>query len=152
MKKVAAIPIVVGVLGTITTKFEKYIESLGIDVRTGCVQKSTLLGTTRIIRKVYTILLSTQEMILLWDLWHLVDVCSYSKIRDTKTSALWENIEHNNSDNNNEINTDWKSSDNNAANNDNNKSFSDDNSDKSYDWSYLLLIQVVLNQIFYIYE
>ena len=31
MKKVAVIPIVVGALGTITTKFDKHIESLGIE-------------------------------------------------------------------------------------------------------------------------
>ena len=33
MKKVIMIPIVVGALGTITTKFKKYIESLGIGIR-----------------------------------------------------------------------------------------------------------------------
>ena len=52
MKKVVVIPIVVGALGTITTKFEKYIESLGIEIRTEYIQKSALLGPTRIIRKV----------------------------------------------------------------------------------------------------
>ena len=52
MKKVAEIAIVVGVLGTIATKFEKYIESLGIEIRLQHVQKSALLGTAGIIRKV----------------------------------------------------------------------------------------------------
>ena len=52
MKKVVVIPIVVGALGTITTKFEKYIESLGIEIRTEQVQKSALLGTATIIRNV----------------------------------------------------------------------------------------------------
>ena len=52
MKKVVVIPIVVGPLGTITTKFEKYIESLGIYIRIEHVQKSAFLGTARIIRKV----------------------------------------------------------------------------------------------------
>ena len=33
MKKVIMIPIVVGALGTITTKFKKYTESLGIGIR-----------------------------------------------------------------------------------------------------------------------
>ena len=33
MKKIVVIPIVVGALGTITTKFKKYIESLGIEIR-----------------------------------------------------------------------------------------------------------------------
>ena len=64
MKKVVVIPIVVGALGTITTKFEEYIESLGIEIRIECIQKSALLGTASIIRKVYTVLLSTQERIL----------------------------------------------------------------------------------------
>ena len=50
------IPIVVGTLGTITTKFEKYIESLGIKIGIEHVQKSVLLGTART---------STQERILL---------------------------------------------------------------------------------------
>ena len=36
-----------------------------------------------------TIRLSTQERILLWGLWHLLDVCR-AKARDIKTSALWE--------------------------------------------------------------
>ena len=52
MKKVAVIPIVVRLSGTITTKFEKYIESLGIEIRIEHIQKSALLGTARIIRKV----------------------------------------------------------------------------------------------------
>ena len=64
MKKVVVIPIVVGALGTITTKFEEYIESLGIEIRIECIQKSALLGTASIIRKVYTVFLSTQERIL----------------------------------------------------------------------------------------
>ena len=49
MKKVVVIPIVVGALETIT-KFGKYLESLGIRIEH--VQKSALLGTARIIRKV----------------------------------------------------------------------------------------------------
>ena len=52
MKKVVVILIVVGALGTITTKFDKYIESLGMEIRIEHVQKSALLGTPRIIRKV----------------------------------------------------------------------------------------------------
>ena len=33
MKKVLVIPVVVGALGTIATKFEKYVESIGIQIR-----------------------------------------------------------------------------------------------------------------------
>ena len=52
MRKVGVIPIVVKTLGTISTKFEKYIESLGIETTIEHVQKSALLGTARITRKV----------------------------------------------------------------------------------------------------
>ena len=52
MKKAVVIPIVAGALGTITTTFEKYIERLEIEIRLEHVQKSALLGTARIIRKV----------------------------------------------------------------------------------------------------
>ena len=46
------IPIVVGALGTITKKFEKYIESLGIETRIEHVLKPALLGTAGIMQKV----------------------------------------------------------------------------------------------------
>ena len=49
MKKVVVIPIVVGALRAITTMFEKYIKSLGTEIRIEHVQKSALLGTGRII-------------------------------------------------------------------------------------------------------
>ena len=45
MKKVVVIPIVVGALGAITTKFEQYIESLRIEIRIERFQKSPLLAT-----------------------------------------------------------------------------------------------------------
>ena len=46
------IPIVVGALGTITAEFEKYIESLGIEIRIEDVLKPVLLGTAGIMQKV----------------------------------------------------------------------------------------------------
>ena len=51
MKKVIVIAIVVGASGTITSKLEKYVKSLVIEIRIEHVQKSALLGTARIIRK-----------------------------------------------------------------------------------------------------
>ena len=51
MKKAVVIPIAVGALGTITPKFEKYIESLEIEIRIEHIQKSALLGIARIIKK-----------------------------------------------------------------------------------------------------
>ena len=41
---------------------------------------------------------------------------------------------------------------NNSNNNDNNKSFSNDNDDRSCDWSYALLTQAFLKLAFYNYE
>ena len=52
MKNIVVIPIAVGALRTVTTKFEKYIESLGIKIRIEHVQKSALLETAKIKRKV----------------------------------------------------------------------------------------------------
>ena len=43
IKKVVLIPIVVGALATITTKFEKYIESNRIEIRIEHFHKSALL-------------------------------------------------------------------------------------------------------------
>ena len=45
MKKLVVIPIVVGALGLLKTKFRKYIESFGIEY----VHKSSSLETARII-------------------------------------------------------------------------------------------------------
>ena len=87
MKKVIVIPIVVGALGTITTKFEKYIESLGIEIRTEHVQKSTLLGTARIIRKVLSCYVSRKGYCCeTFDIWLMSTLTT--KTRDTKISAL----------------------------------------------------------------
>ena len=86
MKKVVVIPIVVGALGTITAKFE-YIESLGIEIRIEHVQKSALLGTARLIRKVLSCSVPRKgyccETFGIWLMSALT-----SKIRDTNISAL----------------------------------------------------------------
>ena len=51
MKKVEVIPIVVGALGAVSKKLDKWIEKLGIHIRIELLQKTTLLGTARILRK-----------------------------------------------------------------------------------------------------
>ena len=46
---------VVGALGSISKKLEKYVEELGVvtaENRTALLQKTALLGTARILRKV----------------------------------------------------------------------------------------------------
>ena len=94
MEKVVVISIVVRALGTITTTFEKCIESLGIEIRIEHVQKSVYLGTARTIRKVLSCYCC-----------ETFDICLISaltaKTRDTNISALRDNIEHNNNSNNN---------------------------------------------------
>ena len=51
MKKVEVIPIVVGALGAISKKLDKWIEKLGIHIRIELLQTTALLGTARILRK-----------------------------------------------------------------------------------------------------
>ena len=52
MKKVTVIPVVIGSLGAVAKEFDKWIEKIGINLRAGHVQKTALLGTARILRKV----------------------------------------------------------------------------------------------------
>ena len=52
MRKVEVIPVVIGALGTVTKRFEKWIEKLGLDLTIEAIQKPLLLGTVRLIRKV----------------------------------------------------------------------------------------------------
>ena len=52
MWSVKIIPVVVGALGSVTKKLGQWIEKLGIRVRIGLLQKTTPLGTARILRKV----------------------------------------------------------------------------------------------------
>lgn len=52
---VEVVPIVIGALGSVTKKFDAWIEKLGIRLereKIGSIQKTTFLGTVRIMRKV----------------------------------------------------------------------------------------------------
>ena len=51
MKKVEVIPIVVGALGAVSKKLDKWIEKLGIHIGIELLQKTALLGTARVLRK-----------------------------------------------------------------------------------------------------
>ena len=46
------IPAVLGALGSVTKNFEKYVGEIGIKIDLHTVQKTTLLGTAWILRKV----------------------------------------------------------------------------------------------------
>ena len=53
IRNVEVIPVVViGALGTVTKRFEKWIEKLDLDLTIEALQKPCLLGTARMIRKV----------------------------------------------------------------------------------------------------
>ena len=52
LKKVEVVPVVVGALGYISKSFSGWMDTLGIKLSVGMVQKSILLGTARIFRKV----------------------------------------------------------------------------------------------------
>ena len=52
MKEVIVTPVFVGALAAISTGFEKYIASIGIEMRVEYAQKTALLGTARILRLV----------------------------------------------------------------------------------------------------
>ena len=52
MRKVEIIPIVVGALGAVSKQFEAYVEAIGIKMNVEHAQKTTLLGSARILRLV----------------------------------------------------------------------------------------------------
>ena len=52
MRKVEAVRVVIGALGTVTKHYEKWKEKLDLNLTIEGLQKPCLLGTARIIRKV----------------------------------------------------------------------------------------------------
>ena len=50
--EVKVIPIVIGVLGTIPARLKDNLKEIGIPLKASQIQKSVLLGTARILRKV----------------------------------------------------------------------------------------------------
>ena len=53
--KVTVIPVVIGALVVISDKFERYMEKLDVKIVTEIIQKTALLGTARILRKVLSL-------------------------------------------------------------------------------------------------
>ena len=49
---VEVVPVVIGALGSVTKQFDWWIGKLGIPFNVGVMQKTALLGTARILRKV----------------------------------------------------------------------------------------------------
>ena len=52
LKKIDVMHVVLGALGSVTKNFEKYVDKIGIKIDLHTAQKTTLLGTTRTLRKV----------------------------------------------------------------------------------------------------
>ena len=52
LKMVEVVPVVIGALESVTKEFDEWIENLGITNNVGVMQKTALLGTARILRKV----------------------------------------------------------------------------------------------------
>ena len=52
MRSVIVVPVIVGALGSIRKKLDDWLEKLDITVNGALLQKTTLLGTARMLRKV----------------------------------------------------------------------------------------------------
>ena len=46
------IPVVMGALGTVPKRLDKYLESMGVSTTIELIQRTALLGTARILRQV----------------------------------------------------------------------------------------------------
>ena len=55
MQKVIVVPLVIGVLGAKSVNFKEYLKRIGVNVRLEVIQKTTLLGTAKILRKVLSL-------------------------------------------------------------------------------------------------
>ena len=53
LRSVDVIPVVVGALGSVSRWIGQCLEQIGIDLRIGLLQKTALLGTARLLRKVF---------------------------------------------------------------------------------------------------
>ena len=52
LENVEIIPVVIGALGSVSAEFDRWIGKLRITCNVGVMQKTALLGTVRILRKV----------------------------------------------------------------------------------------------------
>ena len=52
MRNVEIVPVVIGALGSVSAEFDRWMGKLGITCNVGVMQKTALLGTGRILRKV----------------------------------------------------------------------------------------------------
>ena len=55
MRKVIVVPVVIGALGAVSVNFKKYMKQIGVKVSLEVIQKTALLGTAKILRKVLSL-------------------------------------------------------------------------------------------------
>ena len=55
MRKVIVVPVAIGALGAISVNFKEYMGRIGVNVRLEVIQKTALLGTAKILRKVLSL-------------------------------------------------------------------------------------------------
>ena len=55
MRKVIVVPVVIGALGAVSVSFKEYMKRIGVNVRLEVIQKTALLGTAKILRKVLSL-------------------------------------------------------------------------------------------------
>ena len=53
IRRVEVVPVVVGALGAVNKRMDTWLGKLGITINTGLLQKTSLLRTARILRKVF---------------------------------------------------------------------------------------------------
>ena len=55
MRKVIVVHFVIGALGAVSVNFKEYMKRIGVNVRLDVIQKTALLGTAKILRKVLSL-------------------------------------------------------------------------------------------------
>ena len=55
MKSVTVLPVVIGALGAVSQRFAGYVNKVGANIKLEIVQKTALLGTARLLRKVLSL-------------------------------------------------------------------------------------------------
>ena len=55
IRKVIVVPVVIGTLGAVSVSFKEYMKRISVNVRLEVIQKTALLGTAKILRKVLSL-------------------------------------------------------------------------------------------------
>ena len=55
MRKVIVVPVAIEALGAVSVNFKEYMKRIGVYVRLEVIQKTALLGTAKIVKKVLSV-------------------------------------------------------------------------------------------------